>query len=248
MTVTEQLSALDSILAHGDLHCLFQPILSLSERRLVGYEALTRGPSNSPLHSPLALFAVARQCGRLSELELLCRQRAFSRFRDIQGDAMLFLNISPESLLEAGHPPGRTLQLLQQLGISPNRVVIELTEQTPIDDFDLLDTALHHYRSMGFSIALDDLGAGYSSLRLWSELRPDYVKIDRHFVDGIHLDTVKREFVGSILKMARASRAQVIAEGIELPEELAVLSEMGVDLVQGYLFGRPQEQIGRAHV
>lgn len=131
MTVTEQLSALDSILAHGDLHCLFQPILSLSERRLVGYEALTRGPSNSPLHSPLALFAVARQCGRLSELELLCRQRAFSRFRDIQGDAMLFLNISPESLLEAGHPPGRTLQLLQQLGISPNRVVIELTEQTP---------------------------------------------------------------------------------------------------------------------
>lgn len=80
---------------------------------------------------------------------------------------------------------------------------------------------------MGFSIALDDLGAGYSSLRLWSELRPDYVKIDRHFVDGIHLDTVKREFVGSILKMARASRAQVIAEGIELPEELAVLSEMG---------------------
>lgn len=76
MTVTEQLSALDSILAHGDLHCLFQPILSLSERRLVGYEALTRGPSNSPLHSPLALFAVARQCGRLSELELLCRQRA----------------------------------------------------------------------------------------------------------------------------------------------------------------------------
>ncbi|WP_134573710.1 EAL domain-containing protein, partial [Pseudomonas aeruginosa] len=85
------------------------------------------------------------------------------------------------------------------------------------------------------------LGAGYSSLRLWSELRPDYVKIDRHFVDGIHLDTVKREFVGSILKMARASRAQVIAEGIELPEELAVLSEMGVDLVQGYLFGRPQE-------
>ncbi|WP_276146685.1 EAL domain-containing protein, partial [Pseudomonas aeruginosa] len=162
MTVTEQLSALDSILAHGDLHCLFQPILSLSERRLVGYEALTRGPSNSPLHSPLALFAVARQCGRLSELELLCRQRAFSRFRDIQGDAMLFLNVSPESLLEAGHPPGRTLQLLQQLGISPNRVVIELTEQTPIDDFDLLDTALHHYRAMGFSIALDDLGAGYS--------------------------------------------------------------------------------------
>ena len=95
---------------------------------------------------------------------------------------------------------------------------------------------------MGFAIALDDLGAGYSSLRLWSELRPDYVKIDRHFIDGIHQDALKREFVGSILQIAKASRAQVIAEGIELPEELAVLTEMGVDLVQGYLLCRPQEQ------
>ena len=84
-------------------------------------------------------------------------------------------------MLEPKHQPGRTLQLLQTLGIPPSQVVIELTEQSPTDDFTLLDTALHHYRAMGFSIALDDLGAGYSSLRLWSELRPDYVKIDRHF-------------------------------------------------------------------
>lgn len=241
MTVTEQLSALDQILAHGDLHCLFQPILSLSERRLVGYEALTRGPSNGPLHSPLPLFSIARSSGRLSQLELLCRRKACARFRDLKLEGKLFLNVSPESLLEPTHQPGRTLQLLQTFGISPSDVVIELTEQTPIEDFTLLDTALHHYRAMGFSIALDDLGAGYSSLRLWSELRPDYVKIDRHFIEGIHLDAVKREFVGSILKMAHASRAQVIAEGIEIPEELAVLSEMGVDLVQGYLLGRPNE-------
>ncbi|MFJ3258919.1 bifunctional diguanylate cyclase/phosphodiesterase [Pseudomonas sp. NPDC086581] len=241
MTVTEQLSALDQILAHGDLHCLFQPILSLSERRLVGYEALTRGPSNGPLHSPLPLFSIARSSGRLSQLELLCRRTACARFRDLKLEGKLFLNVSPESLLEPTHQPGRTLQLLQTFGISPSDVVIELTEQTPIEDFTLLDTALHHYRAMGFSIALDDLGAGYSSLRLWSELRPDYVKIDRHFIEGIHLDAVKREFVGSILKMAHASRAQVIAEGIEIPEELAVLSEMGVDLVQGYLLGRPNE-------
>lgn len=242
MTVTEQLSALDQILAHGDLHSLFQPIIALADRRILGYEALTRGPSNSPLHSPIALFSVARNCGRLSELELASRRSACRRFRDLQLDGKLFLNVSPESLLEPTHQPGRTLKLLQEFGITPDRVVIELTEQAPIDDFVLLDTALHHYRAMGFSIALDDLGAGYSSLRLWSELRPDYVKIDRHFIDGIHQDAVKREFVGSILKMAKASRAQVIAEGIELAEELAVLSEMGVDLLQGYLLSRPQEQ------
>ncbi|WP_460111480.1 bifunctional diguanylate cyclase/phosphodiesterase [Pseudomonas sp. S3_H04] len=242
MTTTEQLSALSSILTQSGLHSLFQPIISLSERRILGYEALTRGPSNSPLHSPIALFAVARQAGRLSELEIACRQSACRRFNEQQLPGKLFLNVSPESLLEAAHQPGRTLQLLQDFGIPPSQVVIELTEQTPIDDFQLLQTALHHYRAMGFSIALDDLGAGYSSLRLWSELRPDYVKIDRHFIDGIHQDALKREFVGSILQIAKASRAQVIAEGIELPEELAVLTEMGVDLVQGYLLGRPQEQ------
>jgi len=241
MTTTEQLSALSSILTQGDLHSLFQPIISLSERRILGYEALSRGPSNSPLHSPIALFAVARQAGRLSELEIACRQSACRRFNDQKLPGLLFLNVSPESLLEAAHQPGRTLQLLQDFGIPPSQVVIELTEQTPIDDFQLLQTALHHYRAMGFSIALDDLGAGYSSLRLWSELRPDYVKIDRHFIDGIHQDALKREFVGSILQIAKASRAQVIAEGIELPEELAVLTEMGVDLVQGYLLCRPQE-------
>jgi diguanylate cyclase (GGDEF)-like protein len=241
MTTTEQLSALSSILTQSGLHSLFQPIISLSQRRILGYEALTRGPSNSPLHSPIALFAVARQAGRLSELEIACRQSACRRFNEQQLPGKLFLNVSPESLLEAAHQPGRTLQLLQDFGIPPSQVVIELTEQTPIDDFQLLQTALHHYRAMGFSIALDDLGAGYSSLRLWSELRPDYVKIDRHFIDGIHQDALKREFVGSILQIAKASRAQVIAEGIELPEELAVLTEMGVDLVQGYLLGRPQE-------
>lgn len=245
MTTTEQLSALSSILTQSGLHSLFQPIICLSERRILGYEALTRGPSNSPLHSPIALFAVARQAGRLSELEIACRQSACRRFNEQQLPGKLFLNVSPESLLEAAHQPGRTLQLLQDLGIAPSQVVIELTEQTPIDDFQLLQTALHHYRAMGFSIALDDLGAGYSSLRLWSELRPDYVKIDRHFIDSIHQDALKREFVGSILQIAKASRAQVIAEGIELPEELAVLTEMGVDLVQGYLLGRPQEHPSR---
>ncbi|WP_443690735.1 bifunctional diguanylate cyclase/phosphodiesterase [Pseudomonas sp.] len=241
MTVTEQLSALSSILAQRDLHSLFQPILSLSDRRILGYEALTRGPSNSPLHSPISLFAVARQAGRLSELELAARECACRRFSEQKLEGKLFLNVSPESLLKPAHPPGRTLELLNAYGISPSQVVIELTEQTPTEDFELLYNALHHYRDMGFSIAMDDLGAGYSSLRLWSELRPDYVKIDRHFIDGIHQDAVKREFVGSMLQMAKASRAIVIAEGIELPEELAVLIDMGVDLVQGYLLCRPQE-------
>ncbi|MDH4847604.1 EAL domain-containing protein [Pseudomonas sp. BN505] len=241
MTVAEQLSALSAILAQRSIHSLFQPIICLSEQRVFAHEALSRGPSNSPLHAPLNLFSIARQAGRLTELEAACRESACRRFSEQQLQGKLFLNISPESLLEPHYPSGLTLKLLEQVGLPPSRVVIELTEHTPTDDFQLLSNALHHYRDMGFSIALDDLGAGYSSLRLWSELRPEYVKIDRHFIDGIHRDPLKREFVGSILQIARASKAQVIAEGIELAEELAVLTDMGVDLVQGYLLGRPQE-------
>ncbi|SEH95751.1 EAL domain, c-di-GMP-specific phosphodiesterase class I (or its enzymatically inactive variant) [Stutzerimonas xanthomarina] len=242
MIVTEQLSTLDSILAQSNITSLFQPIVSLAERVILGYEALTRGPLHTSLHSPINLLAAARHAGRLNELDLTCRETACRRYSQQRLQGKLFLNVSPETLLDATHKPGRTLELLHKYGISAESVVIELTEQTPTDDFELLRAALHHYRDMGFSIALDDLGAGYSSLRMRSELRPDYVKIDRYFIDGIHRDAVKREFVESIMKIARASRAQVIAEGIELSEELRVLADLGVDLVQGYLLGRPEEE------
>ena len=239
MTVSEQRQALLNILNRGAISSLFQPIVSSLEQRVIGYEALSRGPSNSPLHSPLTLFAAARYHGMLTELEMLCRSHAIDRFCALRLPGKLFLNVSPESLLEQQHYSGGTLAMLEAKGLTPDRVVIELTEQAPIEDLNLLQTALHHYRDMGFSIALDDLGAGYSSLRLWPELHPEYVKIDRHFVDGIHQDPIKREFVVSILQMANASRAQVIAEGIEQPEELAVLEEIGIDWVQGYWLGRP---------
>jgi EAL domain-containing protein (putative c-di-GMP-specific phosphodiesterase class I)/GGDEF domain-containing protein len=241
------LEKLTDIIHGGLVTVLFQPIVSMVERRVVGYEALSRGPSNSPLHSPLVLFAAARQFGMLTELEMLCRHKAVEGFSQQELPGRLFLNVSPESLLENQHYPGRTLAMLEAVGMSPQQVVIELTEQAPIDNFELLYSALHHYRDMGFSIALDDLGAGYSSLRLWSELHPEFVKIDRHFIDGIHLDRVKREFVGSILDMAKASSAHIIAEGIELPEELEVLQEMGIDWIQGYLLGRPEAHPPSCH-
>lgn len=249
MTVNEQREALLAIIKQDAISTLFQPIVSTLEKRVVGYEALTRGPSNSPLHSPLTLFATARHFGLLTDLEIVCRRSAVHQFCEQGFEGQLFLNVSPESLLEQQHYPGRTLSILRDYGIKPDQVVIELTEHSPIDNVGLLQSALHHYRDMGFSIALDDLGAGYSSLRLWTELQPEFVKIDRHFIDGIHRDPIKREFVGSILNMAKASRSHVIAEGIELAEELRVLESMGVDWVQGYWLGRPApEPVANPHI
>jgi len=241
MTIKEQRQHLLQIIHEQLITTWFQPIVSAFEKKVVGYEALSRGPSNSPLHSPLMLFAAARQHGMLAELDLVCRRSAIESFMSHGLDGKLFLNVSPESLLDQQHSPGQTLAILRENKLATERVVIELTEHSPVDNTALLYKALHYYRNMGFSMALDDMGAGYSSLRLWSELHPDFVKIDRHFIDGLHRDSVKREFVGSILNMARASDSHVIAEGIELSDELAVLIEMGVDWVQGYWLGRPQE-------
>lgn len=240
MTLFEQHGALIKILQSGAISTLFQPIYATQGQRIIGYEALSRGPSNSPLHSPITLFAVARQSSKLLELDMLCRSWAIQRFAESRLPGKLFLNVLPETLLAQRHAQGRTLQMLDDAGLAPDRVIIELTEQSPIGDYELLQKALRYYRSMGFSIALDDLGAGYSSLRLWTEMMPEFVKVDRHFVDGIHLDKLKREFLGSILNMAKASGATVIAEGVERQEELQVLKQLGAPMVQGFLLGRPQ--------
>lgn len=246
MTLSEQQHALHDILQHGRISTLFQPIRATEGHQVIGYEALSRGPGNSPLHSPEVLFAAARRCGKLLELDLLCRQLAIRRFTDRQLPGRLFLNILPETLLDQQHEQGRTLQMLSDTGLAAERVVIELTEQSPIDDYALLQSALRYYRSMGFTIALDDLGAGYSGLRLWTEMMPEFVKVDRHFIDGIHQDGLKREFVGSMLRMANASGATLVAEGVELEEELRVLEQLGAPMVQGYLLGRPSAYLPAA--
>jgi predicted transcriptional regulator len=129
---------------------------------------------------------------------------------------------------------------VRQIGINPARVIIELTESQPTCDYAQMREAVLRYRQMGFQIAIDDLGEGFSSLRLWSELRPEYVKIDMHFIQGINHDPVKLQFVRSIQEIAEKSNTLVIAEGIETRPELLALRDIGVACGQGYHLGRPQ--------
>lgn len=228
------------ILRGKKLTPLFQPIVDLNRRTIFGYESLIRGPSDSPYHSPITLFEMAIRSGKLLELDLMCRETGISGFQDKQLSGKLFLNATPESLLEPGHRSGLTLEILQKAGIQPDNVVIELTEQYPLENFDVMRKAITHYKAMGFEIAIDDLGAGYSGLRRWSELQPDYVKIDRHFIQGIHEDQVKQSFVRSINDIAHGLGCKVIAEGIETQSEYRTLFSMGITLGQGYYFSRPK--------
>jgi EAL domain-containing protein (putative c-di-GMP-specific phosphodiesterase class I)/GGDEF domain-containing protein/CBS domain-containing protein len=230
---------LDEIMRERSLTALFQPIVDLGDGRVGAYEGLIRGPSDSPLHSPLQLFRAAALCERSVAVEHLCRRvtlESFARLR-LRGD--LFLNVSPDCLLQPEARHGETLNIVHQLGIDPGRVVIELTEQQPTYDYDLLREAVRHYRAMGFRIAIDDLGEGFSSLRLWSELRPEFVKIDMHFIQGCDSDPVKRQFLRSIQEIARNAGSQVIAEGIETAAESSCAREIGIARGQGYYFARP---------
>src|SRR5450830_754768 len=225
---------------HGrKLSALFQPIIHMHSGDIIGYEGLIRGPSDSPLHAPMNLFKVARASGLTREVELEC-------FAELGLPGKLFLNVSPECLLLRNARHGETLEYIEQIGINPDRVIIELTENQPTYDYDLMREAVLHYRNMGFQIAIDDLGEGFSSLRLWSELRPEYVKIDMHFIQGINNDPVKLQFVRSIQEIAEKSGTLVIAEGIETQMELLVLRDLRVAFGQGYHLGRPNMVPARA--
>lgn len=231
-----------SILAAQKINIHFQPIITANGQAIFAYEALSRGPADSTLCSPIQLFSEAKRQQQLFALESICRRKAIEQFTQQQLPGKLFINITPETLLQPDHYKGLTLDLINNFGLRPEQVVIEITEHSPTDDYALMCHAVKHYQGEGFSIALDDLGAGYSSLRLWSEVQPEYVKIDRHFISGIEKDKVKRDFVRSIVEIARAVKSQVIAEGIETRQEFETLSEIGVDYLQGYYFARPNPE------
>lgn len=233
---------LGAVLAQQRLSILFQPIASLRGRAVMGYEALARGPADSALHNPLVLFGAAERCERLAELDRLCQRLAVERFLAMGLPGQLFLNMVPSLLLENDDHARRCVEQLGASGLPPQRVVLELSERYPLEDSQGLRRALEPYAQAGYAIAIDDLGAGYASLRLWSELRPAYVKIDQHFVRALDDDPVKREFVRSMGEIARGVGAQVVAEGVETAGELNVLAELGIELAQGYHLARPSAE------
>lgn len=238
-TLREEL--LHEVLRQEKVKAHFQPIIHLQTRQIYGYEGLIRGPINTVLHAPTRLFEAATSAGRLAELDLLCRRVVIKRFAQLGLSGRLFINVDPYSLLHEHFREGQTLELIEQAGINPSQVIIELTETQPVEDIQLMRQAMIHYREMGFRVALDDLGAGYSGLKLWSEIRPDIVKIDRHFIQGIDEDRTKQQFVNAILKTATALGARVITEGVETEREYATLRKIGVEMVQGFYFCRPVE-------
>ncbi|HZZ93279.1 MAG TPA: GGDEF domain-containing protein [Usitatibacter sp.] len=230
------------VMAERRITPVFQPIFRFQEGHIIGHEALVRGPEGSLVHTPSELFAAAAHEGRAAELNLLCIQETVRAFSGRQFEGTLFLNVSPLIIMQRGFNRESVERFMEQMGLSPERVVIELTEDYPALDFRLVHESLMLYRSMGFRVAIDDLGEGFASLRLWSELKPEYVKADKHFVTGIANDPVKMQFLRAIQHIAESSGSLVIAEGIENAADFRVVKDIGIACGQGWFIGRPAEE------
>lgn len=237
--IEQEVSELQAILDKGLLTPVFQPILDFRARAILGYEALIRGPEGSALHFPDQLFAAARRAGCSLALENACREACLRAFAAQSLAGRLFLNVTPACLLEPQLMNGETQALLRELALPANRIVLELTENQQITDLPGIREALLHYRGRGFQIAIDDLGEGFANLRMWSDLRPEFVKIDKHFVHGIADDRIKYHFVRAMQDLAEICNASLVAEGIERPEDFNCIRDMGIACGQGYFIERP---------
>lgn len=211
---------------------LYQPIFDLNTMKVIGYEALSRFDQR-PCRPPDEWFGEASEVGLGMDLELAAVAAAL-RTNDIPDDALLALNISPTTAAS-----GRLGEILA--GTPADKVVLEITEHARIDDYDSLIAALLPLRFAGVRLAVDDAGAGFSSLSHILRLQPDIIKLDISLVRGIDHDPVKRALSSSLVAFAREIGAQIIAEGIETGPESQAVADLGVQWGQGYYLGRPEQ-------
>ncbi len=206
---------------------VFQPVVRLDSTEPIGYEALTRFADGAP---PDRRFADAELIGLGVELETATLLRALDAGRSLPDGRSLSLNVSPRLVLED--------RLGAFVDRAPTPTVFEVTEREPIEDYASFRAAMH--RVAGARWAVDDAGAGHASLRHIIELRPDFVKLDRHLVSGIAADPIRQALVAGMLHFAASIGVEIVAEGIETEAERLTLKALGVEFGQGYLFGRPE--------
>jgi diguanylate cyclase (GGDEF)-like protein len=217
------------------LRTVVQGIRSVEDGTLIGYEALTRGPPGI-FAMPTDLFRAAFEQNVLTTLDLRALRTSLRHFGEAAWDGWCHVNLFPSTLLNT--PPERLIPLLGHESV-PERLCIELSEQQFLGDPTYLRPSIRELRSAGFRVAIDDVGFGRSSIEALMLLEPDVVKVDRRCIQWITTEAGKRRQLERLLAMLRAVDAVVIVEGVERPDELAVLQDLGVAYGQGYLWGRP---------
>jgi len=229
---------LNRILQSGRLSSVYQPVVDLQRRTVVGFEALTR-VNTTHFPTPDLLFRVANESGTLWQLERLSRQRALESMPPIGPGQKLFINVEPGSFDDPELSGRRFLDALAQAGLQPTQLVLEMTEHVEVHDFAAFRQKLNRCRDLGFLVAMDDVGSGYAGLQAIAEIRPDFLKVDMTLVRDLHQDPIKRELISTIRRFTDRTGTVLVAEGVECAEELESLIDAGVRCAQGYLFARP---------
>lgn len=219
------------------LHIVYHPIISLRERRTLGFEALVRSGEGS-MRNPSTLLDAASLLGRQTELSRTIYGLIARDAPSIRDGLMIFVNVHPHDLLDPSlHGQG------SPLAAHANRIVLEVTERASLEHLGDIAPFVAGLRGLGYRLAVDDLGTGYAGLASFTHLSPDFVKLDRSLVAGIHRHETKRRVVGAMYTLCADLGMQVISEGVETTEERDALVALGADLLQGYLFARPSEEV-----
>jgi len=230
------------IIKEARIMTLFQPIIEAETGDVYGYEALSRGVlGDGSIMNPGKLFSTARDMDMMFFLDRVCREASI-RAASLQGiKKKVFINFIPTAIYEPSLCLQTTARALSEENIDSDQVVFEVVETEKVEDFGHLNHILDFYRDKGYSTALDDIGSGYADIKSLLKLKPDYMKIDMEIIRDIHRDSKKQETLDEFIRNGKEIGLKILAEGIETVEEYRYLLTKEVDLMQGYLFGKPEE-------
>ena len=226
------------VLAEADFWSAYQPIVSLADRTVVAHEALLRGVVDGREIGGGDLFFVAEQAGWLDRLDRIARESALTGAVPWLGDHDLYVNFHPASIYRPQVCLASTERVVHDTGIAPGRLVFEVVEAHAVADRGHLVSVLEHHRSLGWRVALADVGAGWSSQSLLAAVRPDVVKLDKRLVQELP-DDGARAALRTVTELAHQLGAVVVAEGVETERLAEEVTDLGADLGEGWLFGRP---------
>lgn len=230
---------LQELIIEQKINTVFQPIVELNTYKIIGYEALSRGPKGTEFENPYTLFNLAKKTGILFELDRICRKQTFLNTVGIGKNKKLFINILPVSIQDPEFKGKFLKNILNNIKLSPHSIVLEVSEQHAIENLSIFKKESKYYTDLGFAIALDDTGTGYSNLKALCEMKLDYIKLDISLIHNLNRNILKQEIVKSLINIAKNIKSLIIAEGIETKGELKTLIDLGIPYGQGFLFARP---------
>ena len=242
------------LMVNENFQTAFQPILTLSEGRTIGFEVLNRPNFTPTFPTTEEFYTYLGKSNNVFRIEGFLRNLSLKKYAEqlkqttSHENGLIFLNIQPQVLTDTSYRNGNTLDLLKKYDLSPDQVVLELTEKEAVTDYEKFEKIIENYRQQGFRIAVDDAGTGYNSLKTIISLKPEFIKLDKSLVRNIHTEPAQQQLVKLLMEFAAQSNTKIIAEGIESCLELSFLKDLGIHFGQGYALGRPELMLIKGQV